>query len=95
MARETWSSAIRGGILTYRLERAQTQVEQPDGIGLSLNWRPTNFGTDRALLILRLRMSYSVLVDQRQFFNAWETSEPVHDLGSPHPRRPTHLCELS
>ncbi len=63
------------GPLTYRLERAQTQVAQPDGIGLSLNWRPTNFGTDRALLILRLH-GYSVLVDQRQFFNAWETPNP-------------------
>lgn len=63
------------GILNYRLVRAPVQIEQPDGIGLILNWRPTNFGTDRAILILRLR-GYSVLVDQRQFFNEWETPNP-------------------
>jgi sensor c-di-GMP phosphodiesterase-like protein len=63
------------GKLTHRLERNPIQVEMPNGIGLVLNWRPTSFGVDRAMLVLRLR-EYGVLVDQKHFFNDWSTSDP-------------------
>lgn len=58
------------GLLPYRLKKASIAIEQPDHVGLVVNWRPATFGTDRAMFIARLG-GYSTLVDQRRFFGDW------------------------
>lgn len=62
------------GPLSYRLEKARAAETMPDGVGVAVNWRPKNFGTDRAMLVLRSG-GYSVLMDQRGFYSDWGGSD--------------------
>ncbi len=58
------------GPLPYLLKKAKATESMPDGTGVAVNWRPTSFGTDRSMLILR-NGAYSIVVDQLRFYRDW------------------------
>ena len=62
------------GPLPYKLKKAAATEQMPDGVGVAVNWRPSSFGTDRAMLVLR-KGGYSVLVDQSGFYSDWGGSD--------------------